>query len=40
MSYTSAGRELTRVTVINEKNDTVYEELVRPSNPIIDYNTR
>ncbi|XP_003424434.1 RNA exonuclease 1 homolog [Nasonia vitripennis] len=40
MCYTTQGLELTRVTVINENKDVVYETLVKPANPIIDYNTR
>lgn len=40
MSYTTQGLELTRVTVINDDCKTIYETLVKPDNPIIDYNTR
>ncbi|XP_069170819.1 RNA exonuclease 1 homolog [Procambarus clarkii] len=40
MCYTTAGNELTRITVINTEGETVYEHLVKPENPIIDYNTR
>lgn len=40
MCYTTQGLELTRVTVINEDCNTIYETLVMPENPIIDYNTR
>ncbi|XP_031839675.1 uncharacterized protein LOC116430122 isoform X2 [Nomia melanderi] len=40
MSYTTQGLELTRVTVIDEDCSVVYETLVKPQNPIIDYNTR
>ncbi|XP_043252793.1 RNA exonuclease 1 homolog [Colletes gigas] len=40
MSYTTQGLELTRVTVIDEDCNVVYETLVKPQNPIIDYNTR
>jgi RNA exonuclease 1 len=40
MCYTTLGLELTRVTVIDRDLNTVYESLVKPENPIIDYNTR
>lgn len=40
MCYTTYGLELTRVTVINHKSEVVYEKLVRPKNPILDYNTK
>lgn len=40
MCYTTLGLELTRVTVINYKSEVVYEELVKPKNHILDYNTK
>ena len=40
MCYTTVGLELTRVTLINLNLETVYESIVRPSHPIVDYNTR
>ncbi|XP_037086863.1 RNA exonuclease 1 homolog isoform X2 [Pollicipes pollicipes] len=40
MSYTQMGGELTRITVINSDGDTVYESLVKPDSPVIDFNTR
>ncbi|CAG0879037.1 unnamed protein product [Darwinula stevensoni] len=40
MCYTTQGNELTRVTVIGSHLETVYETLVKPEKPILDYNTR
>ncbi|XP_061728780.1 RNA exonuclease 1 homolog [Cydia pomonella] len=40
MCYTTHGLDLTRVTVINSACKVVYETLVKPLHPIIDYNTR
>ncbi|XP_051157273.1 RNA exonuclease 1 homolog isoform X2 [Leptopilina boulardi] len=40
MCYTTQGLELTRITVINEDCHVVYETLVKPEHPILDYNTR
>ncbi|KAJ3662818.1 hypothetical protein Zmor_007144 [Zophobas morio] len=39
MCYTIKGLELTRVTIVDSDCKTVYESLVKPLNPIIDYNT-
>ena len=38
--YTTHGLELTRVTVVNAKQQTIYETLVKPSNTILDYNSK
>ncbi|KAF9296903.1 hypothetical protein BGZ88_011571 [Linnemannia elongata] len=40
MCRTEAGQELTRVTLIDEAGKTVYDELVMPENPILDYLTQ
>ena len=40
MCYTTAGLELTRVSVVNMSLKPIYESLVRPPHPIVDYNTR
>ncbi|GAB6033327.1 RNA exonuclease 1 [Chamberlinius hualienensis] len=40
MSYTTKGMELVRVTVIGQDLKPVYETLIKPDNPIVDYNTR
>jgi RNA exonuclease 1 len=40
MCYTTDGPEMTRVTVIDGELNAIYETLVKPDNPILDYNTR
>lgn len=41
MCRTSAGmNELTRISIINEKFESIYESLVRPANKIVDYLTK
>ncbi|KFM63646.1 RNA exonuclease 1-like protein, partial [Stegodyphus mimosarum] len=40
MCYTTAGLELTRVTVIGTDLKPVYETFVKPQNKVLDYNTR
>lgn len=38
--YTTAGMELTRITVVDTDLKTVYESFVKPANRVLDYNTR
>ncbi|XP_062903705.1 RNA exonuclease 1 homolog isoform X1 [Mobula hypostoma] len=38
--YTKQGAELARVSVINADLEVVYDELVKPKNEVIDYNTK
>ncbi|XP_070195418.1 RNA exonuclease 1 homolog [Littorina saxatilis] len=40
MVYTQGGLELARVTVVDVEGETVYESLVQPFHPVVDFNTR
>ena len=40
MIVTSAGYELARVTVIDVDGTVIFDELVLPPNPVIDYVTK
>ena len=39
MCYTAAGLEVTRVSVVDADGSVVYDSLVLPGLPILDYNT-
>lgn len=40
MSYTTAGMECTRVTIVSWDGEIILDELVLPSFPVLDLNTR
>ncbi|XP_068219380.1 RNA exonuclease 1 homolog [Palaemon carinicauda] len=39
MIYTECGREVACLTIVNTKCEVVYETMILPENPIVDYNT-
>ena len=39
MCLTAAGSEITRVTLVDFQGNTLFDELVKPENPITDYLT-
>jgi len=39
MCRTHVGLELTRISIIDDEENIIYDELVKPSNPIVDYLT-
>jgi RNA exonuclease 1 len=39
MCKTEQGSEITRVTLVDFQGNTLYDQLVKPENPIIDYLT-
>ena len=39
MCHTTLGFELIKITLVNYKGELVYETLVKPLNPVLDFNT-
>ncbi|KAK0039183.1 EXONUCLEASE [Biomphalaria pfeifferi] len=37
---TAAGKELGRVTVVSRQGEAIYDKIIRPENPVVDYLTR
>lgn len=40
MVRTKTGLELSRITIINFEGEVLYDQLVKPENEILDYNTK
>ncbi len=40
MGYTTEGGEALRVTVVSSYCETIYDTLIKPINPVLDYNAR
>jgi len=39
MCRTNVGMEVTRVTLVDYQGETLFDQLVKPENPVIDYLT-
>ncbi|XP_021961342.1 RNA exonuclease 1 homolog isoform X2 [Folsomia candida] len=40
MVYTTGGSELARATFLDKDGEVIYDELVKPQHPVLDYNTK